>query len=643
MSSYRLGTGGQIQLSRKLAEGGEGTIFEIADTPSILAKIYHQISDDGHQAKLVAMLKMRTAGLDSVAAWPCDLIVNAKGQTVGFTMQRVSGPGVIDRLSHPAEQRKVFPTIDYGFLVHVGMNLMRASAALHASGCTIGDVNESNVYVLSDGTIRFIDVDSFQVVYMGQMFPCRVGKPIYTPPELQNISFGEVIRTPNHDSFGLAVLIFQLLMRGCHPFAGVPTDGQGRTIEDAIRGQIYAYSPSCRGLRPPPHTLPINSLGNLAHLFERAFLSKDRPSPSEWMNVLDRARNQLRACGRNPRHRFFDTNSSCPLCAMPRDPMPSIAPYSAAQAEATAINLADLLHEADALANLKPLAERIGTNSVLDIAKNIATKVPASGFSTIGWWLLAVGLGFAIFCPTEIVLRLVSMSVGLGIGLPFIIIGAGQKRQAAKFIKHQLSRVHDATNRLAAIENQSFAIEKAAFSEIKLPHNIIIEARNYLLREDESLRKELANAGLQYRTHLLNDHLESYIIAHATIPDIKASRKAMLASFGVETAADVNEATVSQISGFGRHLTGRMLAWRRVCEQQFSIRCDIDPPIEWLASIKQRHAQSVAEACRRLRMAIDEYRQRYAIGDRRLMDAAKDVDRARDNFREIIRAIKHRA
>ena len=68
--------------------------------------------------------------------------------------------------------------------------------------------------------VVLIDCDSFQVNTNGRCYPCEVGVPLYTPPELQKKSFRELIRTRNHDRFGLAILIFQLLFVGRHPYAG---------------------------------------------------------------------------------------------------------------------------------------------------------------------------------------------------------------------------------------------------------------------------------------------------------------------------------------------------------------------------------------------------------------------------------------
>ena len=71
-----------------------------------------------------------------------------------------------------------------------------------------------------DATVALIDADSFQFSLNGKSYPCVVGVPDFTPPELHGKNLASVQRTIEHDNFGLAVAIFHLLFMGRHPFAG---------------------------------------------------------------------------------------------------------------------------------------------------------------------------------------------------------------------------------------------------------------------------------------------------------------------------------------------------------------------------------------------------------------------------------------
>ncbi|OIP71251.1 MAG: hypothetical protein AUK48_12680 [Oscillatoriales cyanobacterium CG2_30_44_21] len=121
--------------------------------------------------------------------------------------------------------------------------LARAVRSVHSRGYVIGDVNESNVLVADDAIVTLVDTDSFQVNDGTTIYRCTVGKPEYTPPELQGMSFRDVDRSVQHDLFGLGVLIYQLLMEGTHPFGGV-FSGQGEAPELKDRIKRRDISPT---------------------------------------------------------------------------------------------------------------------------------------------------------------------------------------------------------------------------------------------------------------------------------------------------------------------------------------------------------------------------------------------------------------
>ncbi len=67
----------------------------------------------------------------------------------------------------------------------------------------------------------------------------------------------------------------------------------------------------------------------------------------------------------------------------------------------------------------------------------------------------------------------------------------------------------------------------------------------------------------------LEEHPDRHGIERARIADIGAGRKAKLASFGIETAADITPAKVKDVPGFGTNLARRLVARRREIGQTF--------------------------------------------------------------------------
>jgi DNA-binding helix-hairpin-helix protein with protein kinase domain len=245
-------------------------------------------------------------------------------------MPRLDGHREIHALYGPNARRTAFPDASWAFLVRVARNLAAAFDAVHRHGHVIGDVNQGNVVVSRRATVRLIDCDSFQVTHDGQTFPCRVGVPLFTPPELHGQRLDRVPRTHEHDRFGLAVLVFQLLFMGRHPFAGRHRL-RVAPVETAIREGLFAFGEEAgsRGWTPPPFSLRLRDVTHpVACLFERAF-SRDaaqgspRPTAAEWVLELDALEADLVICGDDPRHVYAKADISCPWCRIEEEGGPS--------------------------------------------------------------------------------------------------------------------------------------------------------------------------------------------------------------------------------------------------------------------------------------------------------------------------------
>lgn len=67
----------------------------------------------------------------------------------------------------------------------------------------------------------------------------------------------------------------------------------------------------------------------------------------------------------------------------------------------------------------------------------------------------------------------------------------------------------------------------------------------------------------------LQAYLDRFSIRRANISGIGPAKTATLISFGIETAADVNQSAVLRVPGFGDVMTGKLVAWRRAHESRF--------------------------------------------------------------------------
>jgi hypothetical protein len=121
----------------------------------------------------------------------------------------------------------------------------------------------------------------------------------------------------------LAVVLFQLLFLGRHPYAGLARAGDV-SVAEAIADHDFAYSRRRAGrLRPPPGALRLDEIDPaVAALFEDAFApdaAGRRPTAAAWVSTLERTEASSRPCAQTPRHHVAAGLSACPLCRVERE------------------------------------------------------------------------------------------------------------------------------------------------------------------------------------------------------------------------------------------------------------------------------------------------------------------------------------
>lgn len=325
MARYTTATGKSITLGNKLGAGGEGAVYDVVGAPHLVAKIYHAHRLNQALAdKVRAMVAnppedaTRKPPLNHVSiAWPTDIVLN--GRTfAGYLMPKLPKSDDLYDLLQPQQRKKQHGQLNHRHLYRTARNLALAMEAIHQKNYVIGDVNFKNALFNDDALITIVDCDSMQVTEgNGTVHRCIVGMPEYTSPELQGKDFNKEVRTTNHDAFGLAVLIFQLLMQGFHPFTGRAKPGAPDVEQShvyCIQQQIFPYLDN-QPYEPPRVAPSFHALPPMLQiLFTRAFTQvNNRPTPKEWAQVISMIEKRLVTCSNDASH-FYPSDGACVIC-----------------------------------------------------------------------------------------------------------------------------------------------------------------------------------------------------------------------------------------------------------------------------------------------------------------------------------------
>jgi DNA-binding helix-hairpin-helix protein with protein kinase domain len=561
--------GKPCSLGRKLGTGGEGAVFELHPSgQSVVAKVYHHPIKAEKQKKLVCMARECDDALKQVAAWPVASLHDGRGGPVrGFLMPKISGFEAIHKLYGPTHRKQVFPNADWAFLVNASRNLAAAFEVIHAHGHVVADVNQGNVVVAPNSLVKLIDCDSFQISVAGNRYLCEVGVVHFTPPELQNVkSFRATERTQNHDNFGLALLCFHLLFMGRHPFSGVYSGREDMPIERAIREFRFAFgkNASLKGMKPPPDSIGLDVVSPaLASLFERAFSEAGaqpggRPKAGDWLRALEQLKSEIRTCQVESVHKYYGGLNGCPWCSLERQSgVLFFLSVIAVTPGVGAFNLNQVWQRILAVPSPGE-APHISPDSFSPSPSPLPSKLRYAKIWGVVRKLTAVGI--VLWCLSSFPGAIIYVLI-----LAAILFSWHANDSAEKRARQDTARFAE-TKWNETLRRWNFEAGDAAFRQ-KLQEATKMKSKYENLNNEYSKEKQKLQAAVKERQ--LHKFLDTFFIHDYSIPQIGEGRKATLASFGVETAADVETRKILRISGFGPALTDELVQWRKGLESKF--------------------------------------------------------------------------
>lgn len=281
--------GGAFVLGERIASGGEGSIFHVNE--AFVAKIYHHDRLTTGQVRKLRRMVERPMGVPWFA-WPLVVLANGHGEPVGFLMRRVRGRELFGSVFTPRRSTD-FPTWTRRELVALAFAVALRVQRLHAAGVVVGDLNARNVLVEDADHVVLVDCDSFQI----EGHVCPVGTTPYVAPELVGVDLATTLRTPEHDAFALATLLFMILLPGKAPYAHV---GGTDPTSNVVR-QRFPYphgTHAADGVPPGPWLAAWSHLPDFIRgAFVDAFVRGERPTAAAWVDLLLRYSRDLAVGG----------------------------------------------------------------------------------------------------------------------------------------------------------------------------------------------------------------------------------------------------------------------------------------------------------------------------------------------------------
>ncbi|MEF2266106.1 hypothetical protein V3C40_04845 [Janthinobacterium sp. LS2A] len=339
-----------LVLGKLIKSGGAGSVYLLPGAPAQVAKLYHPHLDRAaNRRKLEAMLELSPELPDQLEngkryvqiAWPQAAVFDGQGGFAGFVMPLLdmAQTAELEQIMQERQARAAGLPTGLGPKLTLAANLAAVIDALHQQQHYVVDLKPVNLRFYRDSLyIAMLDCDGFSIQGHAERFPAEQFTADYLAPEFQRKGMPAGTEMAQ-DRFALAVVIFQLLNFGIHPYSGRPGNAQVATdIPGRIRDACYAY-----GVKRHKQLAPNATSGHalmppeLRAMFDRAFSQSpkpQRPSAADWAQLLrgyaQRSDGKLVVCTANPEHQHF-AGLGCAACA--RDKVIVAAAQASVQAQ----------------------------------------------------------------------------------------------------------------------------------------------------------------------------------------------------------------------------------------------------------------------------------------------------------------------
>ena len=341
----------------------------------------------------------------------------------------------------------------------------------------------------------------------------------------------------------------------------------------------------------------------------------NRPSPAEWVEVLDLLMKQRQSCSIDPTHVYYRQSSACPWCRIEEAGGPAFF----LQSGGVSIISNDRLNLLDQrIRQLEQVAypelpsnalrtPRVASLLVLKDRPGLGALDIAAGLAATSWPLCLLGV---LFEPLLIASAVLSL---LGAGYLLFSTAGKERRRRVNELSSRLAGLEDRLVRAAHAVRTRHRRRASAFEKMAAAFDK--ELQHYRAEGDQ-LRDVLT----QHREDQKNNFLRQHFIRKNVdqIPGMTASAIVMLESYGVESAYDVDSLKLMGIPAVNSDLNLELLHWRSEIENGFVYKPEHGvSPAELEAAGEQAARRFKAAQARKILMGV--------VQQKALADAGKAI------------------
>ena len=296
----------EIDTNRKIGQGATANIYRVGfGGQSWAAKIYN--NDRGQNSKKVTAMLENVPGNTRVQidgryypqfAWPVAQLNDQNGKQVGYLMPLVDvdesytldhyyDQGLFKKLNQPEEAA-------LSYKLEIAQNLSSIVAELHKHQHYFIDFKPQNIRVFRrTHVVTLLDCDGFSIFGNDRRYPAELLSTDYISPEAQRRNKSPSELAEPQDRYALAVILFQLLNRGTHPFQGIVTAPNVfvNTNDEKAAAGLYPHGLTLDSrIKPRPQSIHHLWLDDTRLLFDKAFTTGSpsaRPSARKWASHFE--------------------------------------------------------------------------------------------------------------------------------------------------------------------------------------------------------------------------------------------------------------------------------------------------------------------------------------------------------------------